>query len=254
MRRLLGPPRRPRTVWFAAMKAPSTLLVPALLLAAATVLAACGSRDTSSGSGSSPSALATPSTQPSTPSGGGAVTASTPCTGASFGAALQPKDAPSDVHKYTAVPSMQIDAGKLYMATITTVRGDIAVCLQPRLAPKTVNNFVVLARNHFYDRLTFHRIVDGFVIQGGDPLGTGSGGPGYQFADEPVQGDYTIGCMAMANAGPNTNGSQFFVCTADDTRLPKSYSLFGQVSKGIEVALQIQKGDVMQSVTVQEQS
>jgi cyclophilin family peptidyl-prolyl cis-trans isomerase len=167
---------------------------------------------------------------------------------------MQPKDAPGDVHVYNAAPKTQIDSAKLYQATISTARGDIVLCLQPKLAPNTVNNFVVLARNHFFDKLTFHRVVQGFVIQGGDPQGSGSGGPGYKFADEPVLTDYTTGCVAMANAGPNTNGSQFFICTADDSKLPKQYSLFGQVSKGMDVALKIQQGDVMNTVTVQEQS
>jgi cyclophilin family peptidyl-prolyl cis-trans isomerase len=207
-----------------------TLLV--ILPVAALLLAACGSSSDSSGTGagSSPS----PSTAVgASPTGGGSVAdVATPCSGASFGSPLQPKDAPSDVHVYSAAPAMQIDTGKLYRATITTPRGDIVLCLQPKIAPKTVNNFVVLARNHFFDGLTFHRVVAGFVIQGGDPKGDGSGGPGYQFGDEPVQGNYTAGCVAMANAGPGTNGSQFFICIADDSQLPKQYNLFGQVSQG----------------------
>jgi cyclophilin family peptidyl-prolyl cis-trans isomerase len=158
------------------------------------------------------------------------------------------------VHVYSAAPAKQIDTSKLYQVTIKTAKGDIVLCLQPKIAPLTVNNFVVLARNHFYDGVKFHRVVQGFVIQGGDPQGTGQGGPGYSFADEPVQGEYTPGCVAMANAGPNTNGSQFFICTANDTQLPKQYNLFGQVSKGMDVVLKIAQGDVMSSVVVQEQS
>src|SRR5215813_12184819 len=103
-------------------------------------------------------------------------------------------------------PEMQTDLDKIYSVTIATDRGTIVMDLDPRLAPNTVNNFVTLARNGFYNNLTFHRVVDGFVIQGGCPEGTGTGGPGYKFADEPVQGDYTAGALAMANAGPNTNG------------------------------------------------
>ena len=107
------------------------------------------------------------------------------------------------------------------------------LCLQPDLAPVTVNNFVVLARNHFYDGLTFHRVVAGFVIQGGDPKGDGSGGPGYKFNDEPVHQAYVQGALAMANSGANSNGSQFFICTADDTtKLQPLYNLFGQVVSG----------------------
>jgi cyclophilin family peptidyl-prolyl cis-trans isomerase len=149
---------------------------------------------------------------------------------------------------------MQIDTTRLYEATITTNRGVIVLCLDPKLAPLSVNNFVALARNHFYDRLTFHRVVPGFVIQGGDPAGDGSGGPGYSFKDEQVKGDYTDGCVAMANAGPNTNGSQFFICIADDTRLPKSYNLFGSVDRGLEVAHATHVGDVMTTVTVAAQA
>src|SRR6187551_280247 len=99
-----------------------------------------------------------------------------------------------------------------FTATITTPKGKIVIDLDPRIAPKSVNNFVVLARQGYYDGLTFHRVEPGFVIQGGCPEGTGRGGPGYKFADEPVQGEYIVGAVAMANAGPDTNGSQFFIC------------------------------------------
>ena len=225
---------------------------PLLTLAATALLAACGSTG-GGGTQSSPTPSGVP-LQTSTTGGGAVSAAPTPCDSAQFGAALQPKDAPGDVHKYSAPPALQIDTTKLYLATIKTARGDIAICLQPKLAPNSVNNFVVLARNHFFDGLTFHRVVAGFVIQGGDPSGNGSGGPGYSFADEPVQSDYTPGCVAMANSGPNTNGSQFFICIADDTRLPKQYNLFGQVSKGLDVALKVQQGDKMDQVTVQAQA
>src|SRR4030081_226814 len=107
----------------------------------------------------------------------------------------------------------------------------------------------------FYGGLRFHRFEAGFVIQGGNPLGTGSGGPGYKFADEPVLGEYTAGAVAMANSGPNTNGSQFFICTVDDTtKLAKNYNLFGYVQTGMDVVLKIAVGDKMTSVTVQEQT
>jgi cyclophilin family peptidyl-prolyl cis-trans isomerase len=108
-------------------------------------------------------------------------------------------------------PTMQIDVDTIYQVVITTNRGEITMELDPQLAPVSVNNFVVQARNGFYDGLTFHRVVPEFVIQGGDPEGTGRGGPGYRFADEPVRGEYTLGAVAMANAGPDTNGSQFFI-------------------------------------------
>ncbi|MEM8903251.1 MAG: peptidylprolyl isomerase [Actinomycetota bacterium] len=152
-----------------------------------------------------------------------------------------------------AAPPMEIDTDKIHRATIETPKGTIVMDLDPALAPATVNNFVHLARSGYYDGLTFHRVVPGFVIQGGCPSGTGTGGPGYKFADEPVQGEYTLGAVAMANAGPDTNGSQFFI-TIDDCRakLDKAYNLFGYVTEGIEVTQQIAVGDVMTSVTIEE--
>ena len=146
-----------------------------------------------------------------------------------------------------------IDPDRRYQATITTDRGEIVIDLDPGRAPATVNNFVFLAREGFYDRLTFHRVVDDFVIQGGCPEGSGRGGPGYRFHDEPVIGEYEAGAVAMANSGPDTNGSQFFICTVDDRRkLAKSYNLFGQVVSGMDVVTSIRQGDVMRSVTVTE--
>ena len=150
-----------------------------------------------------------------------------------------------------SAPSIEIAPDAKYDVTISTNRGDIVLRLDAALAHTTVNHFVVNARNGFYDGLTFHRVVPGFVIQGGDPEGSGRGGPGYQFKDEPVKGDYTLGAVAMANAGPDTNGSQFFICIDDCQRkLQPLYNLFGYVTSGIEVAQAIQVGDVMSSVTV----
>jgi len=150
-------------------------------------------------------------------------------------------------------PEMQIDTSKIFQVTIETDRGPIVMELDPGLAPNTVNNFVSQARAGFYDGLTFHRVVPEFVIQGGDPEGTGRGGPGYRFADEPVKGEYTLGAVAMANAGPDTNGSQFFICIDDCTRkLQPLYNLFGYVIDGIDVAQSIQVGDKMKSVSVTE--
>ncbi len=150
-------------------------------------------------------------------------------------------------------PDYQIDGSKIYRTTITTDKGNIVADLDPQLAANTVNNFVGLARQGFYDGLTFHRVVPAFVIQGGCPEGTGTGGPGYKFRDEEVKGEYTLGAVAMANSGPNTNGSQFFI-TIDDCqrKLTKDYSLFGYVVEGIDVAQSIGVGDVMRSVTVEE--
>ncbi|HYT34691.1 MAG TPA: peptidylprolyl isomerase [Ktedonobacteraceae bacterium] len=155
-------------------------------------------------------------------------------------------------HTYSQSPVMAIDTNKIYCAGINTNRGLIVLELDPRLAPKTVNNFVYLAQHHFYDGMKFHRVVPKFVIQTGDPQGTGAGGPGYKFADEPVLANYTQGCVAMANSGANTNGSQFFICTADDTKaLQKLYNLFGHVVQGMNVALNIQgPGDSANSKTI----
>ena len=152
-------------------------------------------------------------------------------------------------------PEHEIDDSALYRATVTTDRGPIVMDLDPQLAPNSVNNFVALARRGYYDGLTFHRVVPEFVIQGGCPEGSGTGGPGYKFEDEPVQGEYTVGAVAMANAGPNTNGSQFFVCIDDCQRkLSKDYNLFGYVVEGLDVAQATQVGDVMQKVTIEERS
>lgn len=148
-------------------------------------------------------------------------------------------------------PPMSIELDHLYTVTITTPKGSIVLELDPELAPNTVNNFVSLARDGFYDGLTFHRVVPGFVIQGGCPDGDGRGGPGYRFDDEPVKGDYHLGALAMANAGPNTNGSQFFICIENlKGRLDKNYNYFGRVTDGMETALAIEVGDTMETVEV----
>jgi len=194
-----------------------------------------------------------PGTAP-TPTPTAAVSAAT-CGALNFGAVMTPIPGNAGKKSFSAPPPMTINTTHHFLATITTAKGTIALCLDPTLAPTTVNNFVFLARNQFYDGLKFHRVVAGFVIQGGDPLGTGSGGPGYKFNDEPVRGEYTAGAVAMANSGANTNGSQFFIVTADQTgKLAKSYNLFGYVQTGMDVVLKIVQGDVMTSVTVQEQA
>ena len=150
-------------------------------------------------------------------------------------------------------PEMEIDTNTFYTVTLGTSKGTIVMDLDPRLAPRSVNHFVVLAKRGFYTGLTFHRVVPDFVIQGGDPEGSGRGGPGYKWDDEPVKAEYTLGAVAMANAGKNTNGSQFFICIDDCTRkLDKLYNLFGYVTEGIEVAKAISVGDTMDSVEVTE--
>ncbi|MBA2394342.1 MAG: peptidylprolyl isomerase [Ktedonobacteraceae bacterium] len=147
-------------------------------------------------------------------------------------------------HTYSAAPTMSIDTKKVYCAGINTDRGLIVVELRPDWAPVTVNNFVYLAQNKFYDGIVFHRVNQSGtlkIIQTGDPQGTGTGGPGYKFKDEPVKYQYYAGTLAMANSGANTNGSQFFVNLDDNSKgLAKSYNLFGIVVKGMDVALQIQ--------------
>jgi cyclophilin family peptidyl-prolyl cis-trans isomerase len=137
---------------------------------------------------------------------------------------------------------MVIDPAKRYTAELVTNKGTLVIALDPVAAPSTVNNFVFLARWHYYDGIVFHRIIPGFMVQGGDPEGSGRGGPGYRFDDElPAPGRYEIGSLAMANAGPNTNGSQFFIVSGPDgTSLPPSYSLFGQVVKGLDVVKAIE--------------
>ena len=138
--------------------------------------------------------------------------------------------------QYNAAPEMSIDLAKDYSAVIHTTAGDISVNLYASDAPQTVNNFVFLANDDYYDDVIFHRTIKGFMVQGGDPTGTGTGGPGYKFRDElgHSKSSYTRGTLAMANAGPNTNGSQFFIMHAD-YGLPNAYSIFGEVTEGLDI-------------------
>jgi cyclophilin family peptidyl-prolyl cis-trans isomerase len=136
--------------------------------------------------------------------------------------------------QWTEAPALTVDTAKSYTAVLDTNHGEITIDLDVGRSPLTVNNFVFLAREGFYDGVTFHRCIPGFVIQGGDPTGTGSGGPGYRFRDElDGPGSYDRGTVAMANAGPNTNGSQFFICVAD-VGLPHAYTIFGEVTAGLD--------------------
>jgi len=137
----------------------------------------------------------------------------------------------SEAKQWPQAPEMTIDTNKNYTAVMQTSKGTMRFELFAKETPRTVNNFVFLSNEHFYDGTVFHRIIADFMIQGGDPLGTGMGGPGYKFDDEPVTREYTRGTLAMANSGPNTNGSQFFVVTAD-TDLPKNYTIFGTIAAG----------------------
>ena len=149
---------------------------------------------------------------------------------------------------------MQIDPEKTYMVTIETVRGSIELELYPQYAPKTVNNFVFLTQEGFYDGITFHRVIDNFMVQGGDPTGTGRGGPGYRFEDEFAGNTlkHDIGVISMANAGPNTNGSQFFITHAPQTHLDNKHTVFGKVVTGQDVVNAIREGDEMTAVSARE--
>jgi len=166
--------------------------------------------------------------------------------------------------RFDQEPPMVIDPSKRYVATMVTSHGTMVIALDALAAPKTVNSFVFLSRYHFYDGVIFHRIIPGFMCQGGDPTGTGTGGPGYKYADElPAAGKYQIGSLAMANAGPNTNGSQFFIVSGPDGMgLPPLYSLFGAVVSGGDVVKAIEavgsrsgatsEPVIIESVTIEE--
>lgn len=154
--------------------------------------------------------------------------------------------APQRHKQWSKPPAMQLAEGVSYEATLRTTKGDIVIELLRDEAPATVNNFVFLAREGFYDGVPFHRVVKGFMIQTGDPTGTGAGGPGYRFEDEPVRRRYSGGTVAMANAGPNTNGSQFFIMH-QNYNLPPNYTIFGQVREGLEVVDAIASAPVRRS-------
>ena len=217
-----------------------TKILPALLLAGVAVLgfAACNLITPPSlgqpeappaptaaapGSGSMPATEIPPATRIAN-SSNGASAAPTPAVVVSGGRSIK---------QWSAPPAMAIDPGASYTAVLNTTAGPITIELLSSDAPNTVNNFVFLAREGFYDNVIFHRTIPEFMIQGGDPTGTGGGGPGYRFADEPVNRPYSRGVMAMANAGPNTNGSQFFLMHADYA-LPPNYTIFGQTVAGLE--------------------
>src|SRR4051794_3824832 len=157
--------------------------------------------------------------------------------------------------QYSAPPSLTIDPNKKYSAVFNTSRGEISCELFAKDAPNTVNNFVFLARDKFYDGTVFHRVIANFMIQGGDPTATGSGGPGYKFADEVKNNphQHQVGSLSMANAGPNTNGSQFFITHVVTNWLDGKHTVFGQVSSGQDVVNAIQQGDTLNSVTIREE-
>ncbi len=156
--------------------------------------------------------------------------------------------------QYDAPPAMKIDPAKTYRVTIATNQGEIVLDLDPSQAPKTVNNFVFLAQDGFYDGIVFHRVIADFMVQGGCPTGTGTGGPGYKFEDEFTGNSlrHERGVISMANSGPNTNGSQFFITHGPQTHLDNRHTVFGKVVEGMDVVDSVQGGDVMESVKITE--
>ncbi len=154
--------------------------------------------------------------------------------------------------QYKQAPAMTIDVAKKYSATIETSRGTIEVELFAQDAPLTINNFVFLAREGFYNGTKFHRVIPNFMVQGGDPTGTGTGGPGYKFADERNSRKHGTGTLSMANAGPNTNGSQFFITHEPQPHLNGKHTVFGQLTSGQDIVDAIKQGDTITSVTIHE--
>lgn len=153
---------------------------------------------------------------------------------------------------YSAPPAMKIDTSKKYTATIETGKGTLVLELFAGDVPVTVNNFVFLASEGYYDNTTFHRVIADFMAQGGDPTGTGCGGPGYSFADEFTKHTHSSGALSMANAGPNTNGSQFFITYTPQPHLDNRHSVFGQLTEGMNVLKQLRNGDAIKRITIEE--
>ncbi len=154
---------------------------------------------------------------------------------------------------YSEPPSMIIDTEKKYTATIESERGNIELELFAKDVPNTVNNFVFLAREGFYDNINFHRVIPGFVVQTGDPTGTGRGGPGYKFADEFTEHTHDTGTLSMANAGPDTNGSQFFITFAPQPHLDNRHSVFGKMTSDMSLLKKIEPGDSIKTITIKEE-
>jgi cyclophilin family peptidyl-prolyl cis-trans isomerase len=213
------------------MKKAGHILLFVLLFTAILAISACGS---SSDSTPTPTPTPTPTISPTlSPTPTNTTTAKPTST-------VTPTPTQVKTMQWSSAPAMSIDQNKQYVATIKTNYGDIVLELFPKDAPLAVNNFVFLARQGYYDGVKFHRVVKDFMIQSGDPTGTGSGTPGYSFADETITREYIAGTLAMANAGKNTNGSQFFICLVDcKTILAKKYTIFGLVSSGMDVVQKI---------------
>ncbi len=159
---------------------------------------------------------------------------------------------PAKPKTYSAPPSMLIDTNKQYTAIIKTVKGDLVLELFASDAPITVNNFVFLAREGFYDGTTFHRVIPDFMAQGGDPTGTGAGNPGYFFTDEFTERTHIAGALSMANSGANTNGSQFFITYTPQHHLDGKHTVFGQLIQGMDVLEKIRKGDIIKRIVIEE--
>ncbi|MEH6819983.1 MAG: peptidylprolyl isomerase [Dietzia psychralcaliphila] len=207
-----------------------------LALSVPLALAGCGADDSASedATATGTTAATQSETQPEADTSDGGTSDAVECP---------PTEGTSErITSFDSAPPMCLTPGVDYSAVITTDAGVVTVDLLEEKAPETVNNFVFLARHKYYEGITFHRVIPGFMIQGGDPQGTGSGGPGYQFSDElPADGEYEVGSMAMANAGPDTNGSQFFIVTGDSgVSLPPDYSLFGTVTDGMDAVTAIE--------------
>lgn len=214
----------------AAMRLPRRLLAATACAALIVTATACGDDDPA-GSASSPAAATSP---------GGSASGTTVTSAAGETCVSREPDPAPSPETYSDPPEVTIDTSATYRATLETSCGPIVVALDAAAAPTTVNNFVFLAREGFYDGLTFHRVVSGFVIQGGDPEGSGRGGPGYAIPDELPDDGYAAGDLAMANAGPDTAGSQFFIVTGDASALPNAYAKFGRVVEGLDVARTIE--------------
>lgn len=153
---------------------------------------------------------------------------------------------------YSAPPPMTIDVDKNYTAIIETEKGDLVLELFAKDVPITVNNFIFLARDGFYNNSSFHRVIPGFMAQGGDPTGTGTGSPGYKFADEFSEHKHGAGTLSMANSGPGSNGCQFFITYAPQPHLDGKHSVFGQLTEGLDVLQKIESGDAIKQITIQE--
>jgi cyclophilin family peptidyl-prolyl cis-trans isomerase len=225
---------------FKMTKVRSILLLSLILCLAAVTMSACGKvKPLTEGQSAAPSQAPAASIAPAATIVPTAVPAESPC--AKVVQATPADTKISDVKTYAAAPAMSIDVSKTYCAIVQTSKGSFTLELFAKDAPKTVNNFVFLAKNNFYNGIIFHRIMQSFMIQTGDPLGTGGGGPGYEFEDELTGPQkYLEGTVSMANSGPNTNGSQFFIDTVDNTQnLQRLYSIFGQVVAGMDTVKKI---------------